>query len=54
MRLEHVRLADFRNYESLAFDPQPVIEMKEYLENVSKLWGVALARLKKFVESDQG
>lgn len=23
MRLEHVRLADFRNYASLAFDPQP-------------------------------
>jgi DNA replication and repair protein RecF len=23
VRLEHVRLADFRNYESLAFDPQP-------------------------------
>jgi len=41
--------------ESLfAFDPQPVIEMKEYLECVSKQWDVTLARLKKFVESDQG
>ena len=41
--------------ESLfAFDPQPVIEMKEYLEYVSKQWDVALARLKNFVESDQG
>src|ERR1700729_1446187 len=39
--------------ESLfAFDPRPVIEMKEYLELVSKQWDGALARLKKFVESD--
>jgi DNA-binding transcriptional ArsR family regulator len=35
------------------FDPQPVIEMKEYLEMVSKQWDVALARLKMFVENDQ-
>jgi len=35
------------------FDPQPVIEMKEYLELVSKQWDVALARLKTFVENDQ-
>jgi DNA-binding transcriptional ArsR family regulator len=35
------------------FDPQPVIEMKEYLELVSKQWDVALARLKGFVERDQ-
>ena len=35
------------------FDPQPVIEMKEYLELVSRQWDVALARLKTFVESDQ-
>src|ERR1700691_4312306 len=28
------------------FDPQPVIEMKEYLEMVSRHWDVALARLK--------
>jgi hypothetical protein len=34
------------------FDPQPVIEMKEYLELVSKQWDIALARLKSFVESD--
>jgi DNA-binding transcriptional ArsR family regulator len=33
------------------FDPQPVIEMKEYLELVSKQWDSALARLKTFVES---
>lgn len=35
------------------FDPQPVIEMKEYLELVSKQWDVALARLKSFVEENQ-
>jgi DNA-binding transcriptional ArsR family regulator len=34
------------------FDPHPVIEMKEYLELVSKQWDVALARLKTFTESD--
>jgi len=33
------------------FDPLPVIEMKEYLELVSKQWDSALARLKTFVES---
>jgi DNA-binding transcriptional ArsR family regulator len=39
--------------ESLfAFDPRPVIEMKEYLELVSKQWDGALERLKKLVESD--
>ena len=36
-----------------SFDPEPVIEMKKYLELVSKQWDVALARLKTFVESDQ-
>jgi hypothetical protein len=34
------------------FDPQPVIEMKEYLEMVSRHWDAALARLKSLVESD--
>jgi DNA-binding transcriptional ArsR family regulator len=34
------------------FDPHPVIEMKEYLELVSKQWDIALARLKTFAESD--
>jgi DNA-binding transcriptional ArsR family regulator len=38
--------------ESLfTFNPQPVIEMKEYLEMVSKQWDGALARLKTLVES---
>jgi DNA-binding transcriptional ArsR family regulator len=34
------------------FNPQPVIEMKEYLERVATQWDSALARLKSFVESD--
>jgi DNA-binding transcriptional ArsR family regulator len=34
------------------FNPQPVIEMKDYLEMVSKQWNLALARLKSFVEND--
>ncbi len=33
------------------FDPKPVNDMKDYLENVSKAWDGALARLKTFVES---
>ena len=34
------------------FDPQPVLEMKEYLEMVSSQWDGALARLKSFVENE--
>jgi DNA-binding transcriptional ArsR family regulator len=54
--LERVRIVHGtrEGRESLfAFDPQPVIEMKEYLELVSKQWDRALGRLKKFVEGDQ-
>jgi DNA-binding transcriptional ArsR family regulator len=41
--------------ESLfSFDPQPLIEMKEYLELVSRQWDAALARLKNFVEDPYG
>lgn len=38
------------------FDPRPVIEMKEYLETVSKQWEMALGRLKFFLEqvSEEG
>jgi DNA-binding transcriptional ArsR family regulator len=52
--LERVRIVHGtrEGRESLfQFDPQPVIEMKEYLERVSKQWDSALARLKSFVES---
>jgi DNA-binding transcriptional ArsR family regulator len=54
--LERVRMVHGtrEGRESLfVFDPQPVIEMREYLELVSKQWDVALARLRTFVESDQ-
>src|ERR1700684_795113 len=53
--LERVRIVHGtrEGRESLfAFDAQPVIEMKEYLELVSKQWDIALARLKSFAESD--
>jgi len=37
--------------ESLfAFNPQPILELKEYLDLVSEQWDQALARLKTFVE----
>jgi DNA-binding transcriptional ArsR family regulator len=32
------------------FDPEPIEEMKEYLEFVSQQWDQALSRLKAFVE----
>jgi DNA-binding transcriptional ArsR family regulator len=32
------------------FNPQPIAEMKEYLESVSAQWDRALSRLKSFVE----
>lgn len=31
-------------------DPRPIADMKEYLEDVSRQWDQALARLKSFVE----
>jgi len=33
------------------FDPQPIEELKEYLDRVSRHWDEALSRLKTFVES---
>src|SRR5579859_2078476 len=33
------------------FDPQPIEELKQYLELVSKQWDDALDRLKAFVEN---
>src|ERR1700678_4215769 len=55
--LERVRIVLRRREgrESLfSFDPQPVMEMKVYLELVSKQWDLALGRLKKFVEEPHG
>ena len=52
VRMVHGKRAGRQNL--FEFDPKPVDEMKEYLESVSKQWDGALARLKTFVESDQG
>jgi DNA-binding transcriptional ArsR family regulator len=35
------------------FNPQPMEELKEYLEVISRQWDDALARLKSFVETSQ-
>lgn len=49
----HVVHATREGRESLFhFDPQPVMEMKEYLDLVSKQWDGALSRLKAFVEGE--
>jgi len=32
------------------FQPQPIVEMHQYLDQVSHQWDQALARLKAFVE----
>jgi len=32
------------------FQPQPIVEMHQYLDQVSHQWDLALARLKAFVE----
>jgi DNA-binding transcriptional ArsR family regulator len=32
------------------FDPQPIVEIREYLDFVSAQWDQALSRLKSFVE----
>ena len=55
--LERVRMVRRRHEgrESLfTFDPHPMIEMKEYLELVSKQWDLALGRLKTLVEEPHG
>lgn len=40
-----------RGRESLfEFNPKPAVELKEYLEIISRQWDERLARLKKFVE----
>jgi len=32
------------------FDPEPIVELKEYLDFVSEQWDQALSRLMSFVE----
>jgi DNA-binding transcriptional ArsR family regulator len=40
-----------RGRESLfEFNPRPIVDLKDYLEMVSRHWDERLARLKKFVE----
>jgi DNA-binding transcriptional ArsR family regulator len=55
--LQRVRIvhAAHQGRQSLfSFDPQPLIEMREYLDLVSRQWDAALARLKNFVEDSYG
>jgi DNA-binding transcriptional ArsR family regulator len=54
--LERVRVVHGKRSgrESLfEFNPQPIHEIQEYLDIVSKQWDIALARLKTFVENDR-
>jgi DNA-binding transcriptional ArsR family regulator len=53
--LQRARLvhAHRKGRESLfELDPQPLYDATVYLENVSKQWDAALARLKLFIEGD--
>ena len=36
-----------------ALDPEPIVELRAYLEQMSRLWDDRLARLKAFVEDAQ-
>ena len=45
-----VRGARLGRERRFALDPEPIVEMKEYLDLVSKQWDDVLARLKAFVE----
>ncbi len=47
-KLVHARRAGRESLFDL--DPAPILEMKEYLDHVSKQWDGALARLKVFIE----
>ncbi len=51
--LEHAGLVHSirRGRESLfEFDPKPIVELKDYLEMISRQWDERLERLKKLVE----
>ncbi len=50
VRMVHPRRAGRENLFEL--DPKPINELNVYLENVSKQWDAALARLKTLVESE--
>ena len=54
--LERVRIVHSTRTgrESLfEFNPEPLDELKQYLDLVSERWDQALARLKSFVETDE-
>ena len=46
--VRHIRAGRERRF---AFNPQPVREMREYLDEIAEQWDEALARLKAFVET---
>jgi len=45
-----VRSARAGRENRFAFDPEPIEEIKKYLDLVSEQWDQALSRLKSFVE----
>jgi DNA-binding transcriptional ArsR family regulator len=50
-RAEIVRSVRAGRENLFELDPEPIEELKKYLDLVSKQWDQALARLKSFVES---
>lgn len=49
-RVEVVRSIRSGRENLFQFNPAPIVEMKQYLDQVSAQWDEALARLKSFVE----
>jgi DNA-binding transcriptional ArsR family regulator len=51
-RAHMVRVTRSGRESLVAFNPQPVLDMKDFLETVSQQWDAALHRLKTFVENN--
>jgi hypothetical protein len=49
-RVKVVRCVRSGRESLFEFDPEPIEEVKQYLDLVSEQWDEALARLKSFVE----
>ena len=49
-RAEIVRCVRAGRESLFAFDPEPIDDLRRYLDHVSERWDQALARLKAFVE----
>jgi hypothetical protein len=49
-RVKVVRCVRSGRESLFEFDPEPIEEIKQYLDLVSEQWDQALARLKSFVE----